>query len=82
MAHGKPSLRRGLRRFYVRPHVIACHNMPPITKEPKDREVSLRMPADLYDELQKLGDDAERNLSAEIRLALKDWVERKRRGRR
>lgn len=40
-----------------------------------ERHVSIRMPADLWDALDELARESERKPSAEIRLALKRWVD-------
>lgn len=41
---------------------------------PEDRQVTLRMPIELWRALAVLAEQAERKPSAEIRLALKTWV--------
>jgi predicted transcriptional regulator len=42
----------------------------------KDRQVSVRLPADLNDTLKRLAEQDRRSLSSMIEIALRDYVER------
>jgi predicted transcriptional regulator len=50
--------------------------MTPTDEGTTGRQVTLRMPLDLWDALERLAEEAERTPSAEIRLALKNWTKR------
>jgi predicted transcriptional regulator len=47
-----------------------------IHMQKKDRQVSVRLPADLNDTLKRLAEQDRRSLSSMIEIALRDYVER------